>query len=167
MPDLCADRIDYVLRDSICFRENKDSRYFLDNLVVENNKWIFKNFESAKKFAELFKKMNDNYYTGLINAAMHQTTGGYIKYALLKGYILESDLYENDDFVLSKIEKYLKLDDKLSLLFERMNNKISCKNDTNDFDARISCKSRVIDPLCFCNNQIKRFSLYFYCGSFV
>lgn len=158
LPDLCADRIDYILRDSICFKVNIESKYFLDNLVIENRKWVFKNLESAEKFAELFKKMNDDYYTGLINAVMHQTVSDYLRYALLKGYILELDLYTCDDLVLNKIARHLEFDKKLQLLHERMNNKISFKNDPDNFDKKICCKSRIVDPLCFQDNKIERLS---------
>jgi len=46
LPDLCADRIDYSLRDAIIFGElnEQDKNYLLENLAVENNNWVFKNF---------------------------------------------------------------------------------------------------------------------------
>lgn len=158
LPDLCADRIDYSLRTARIFGEIKSAEYFFSNLTAKNGRWIFEDFESAKKYAELFLKLNTNYYTGLPSAVMYRTVGDYLRYSLSKGYISEKDLYTTDKIVLSKIEPNIKTDSQLKLLFDRMNNKIGFKNDPNDYDVVVFCKSRVVDPLCWNNGKIKRVS---------
>ena len=158
LPDLCADRIDYSLREARVFREIESAQYFLDNLTAENGNWIFDNFESAKSYAELFLKLNTNYYASLPSAVMFRTVGDYLRYALSKGYISENDLYTTDKIVLSKIEPYHNNDERLGLLFDRMNNKIGFKNDPNDYEAKVFCKSRAVDPLCQEDGAIKRVS---------
>lgn len=158
LPDLCADRIDYSLRTAVLFGDISNGKYFLDNLATEDGKWIFKNFEGAKKYAELFLKHNTNYYTGMPSAVMFQTVKDYLRYALSKEYISEADLYTTDKIVLAKIEPYIKTDSKLKLLFDRMNNKIGFRNDPNDYDGIVFLKSRVVDPLCRHNGKIKRVS---------
>ncbi len=160
LPDLCADRIDYSLRTALLFNElnSEGVKYFLDNLVTENNNWIFKEFESAKKYAELFLKLNKKYYSGLASAIMFRTVGDYLKYALKKTYITEDDLYTTDEIVLSKIEKHLKDDEQLRLFYERMNKKIKASNNPEDYNARVFCKSRIVDPLCKDNGEVKRVS---------
>ncbi|MFA6076472.1 MAG: HD domain-containing protein [Candidatus Paceibacterota bacterium] len=158
LPDLCADRIDYSLRTALVFGVEKDVEYFLDNLTAEDKNWVYKNFESAKKHAELFNKLNNYCWAGLPSAVMFRTVGDYLKYALSKNYISEKDLYTTDKIVLEKIEPCIKNDSQLNLLFERMNNKMGFKNDPNDYDEKVFCKSRVIDPLCLHNGEIKRVS---------
>lgn len=158
LPDLCADRIDYSLRTALVLGEIENANYFLNSLVAENGNWIFKSFESAKKYAELFLKLNTNYYAGLPSALMFRTVGDYLRYALSKKYISETDLYTTDKIVLSKIEQHINNDSKLKLLFERMNNKIGFKNNPINYDGKVFCKSRVVDPLCLHNGEIKRVS---------
>lgn len=158
LPDLCADRIDYSLRTAVIFGDINDGKFFLDNLATEDGKWVFNNFESAKKYAELFLKHNTNYYTGIPSAVMFQTVGDYMRHALSKEYIYEADLYTTDKIVLAKIEPYIKTDLRLKLLFDRMNNKIGFRNDPNDYDEIVFLKSRVVDPLCRYNGKIKRVS---------
>ena len=158
LPDLCADRIDYSLRTATIFKEIPNGEYFLDNLIVKDRKWVFKNLESAKKYAELFLKLNIEYYTGLPSATMFRTVGDYLRYALGQGYILEGDLYTTDKEVLDKINKFLDKDEKLRLFFNRMNGKIKAVNDSNNYDVVVFCKSRVIDPLFKENGKIKRVS---------
>ncbi len=158
LPDLCADRIDYSLRTATVFKEIENGKYFIDNLLAENGKWIFKNFESAEKYAELFLKLNTDYYAGLPSAVMFRTVGDYLRYALSKNYISETDLYTTDKIVLEKIEPHIKTDSQLSLLFDRMNNKIGFRNDPNDYNGKVFCKSRVVNPLCWHEEKIKRVS---------
>lgn len=158
LPDLCADRIDYSLRTAVIFEEISDGKYFLDNLTTENGRWIFKDFESAKKYAELFLKLNIDYYAGFPSAVMFCAVGDYLRYALSKGYIYESDLYTTDKVALKKIEPYINNDSKLSLLFERMNNKIPAKDNSADYNRKVFLKSRIVDPLCWDNGKVKRVS---------
>ena len=158
LPDLCADRIDYSLRTAVIFGDINNAKYFLDNLTTQDKKWIFKDFESAKKYAKLFLKLNTDYYSGLPSAFMFRTVGDYLRYALSKKYIIESDLYSTDKIVLSKVEPNIKNDSHLKLLFDRMNNKIGFRNDSNDYDGMVFCKSRVVDPLCWHKEKIKRVS---------
>ncbi|MBU1102070.1 HD domain-containing protein [Patescibacteria group bacterium] len=149
LPDLCADRIDYSLRTAVIFDELDDEskKYLLDNLTAENNKWVFRDFESAKRYAELFLKINIIYYAGLPSAIMFRTVGDCLRYALQKGYISEDNLYTTDKLVIEKIEEFLDKDERLKLLFNRMNNKVRIINNPNDYDASVFCKSRVVDPL--------------------
>jgi len=158
LPDLCSDRIDYSLRTATIFKEIENGKFFIDNLTAKDGRWIFKDFESAKKYAELFLKLNTNYYAGIQSAVRFRTVGDCLRYALSKNYISETDLYTTDKIVLSKIEPYIHNDPKLKLLFERMNNKIGFRNDPTNYDGKVFCKSRVVDPLCLHNGEIKRVS---------
>jgi len=158
LPDLCADRIDYSLRTATIFKKIENGKYFIDNLLAENGKWIFKNFESAEKYAKLFLKLNTNYYAGLTSAVMFRTVGDYLRYAISKNYISEADLYTTDKIVLEKIELHIKDDTRLSLLSDRMNNRIGFKNNPNNYDSKVFCKSRVVNPFCWHEGQIARIS---------
>lgn len=160
LPDLCADRIDYSLRTAVIFNEisQKDVAYFLNNLIIEGNRWVFKNLESAKRYAELFLMLNRVYYAGLTSAVMFKTIGECLRYAIEKEYLTEEDLYKTDKEVLKKIKRHLKKDEKLNLLFRRMNNQIEVINNPENFDSRVFCKSRIVDPLCYYNNSLLRLS---------
>ena len=158
LPDLCADRIDYSLRTAILFGEIENGNSYLENLVAENGQWIFKDFESAEKYAKLFLKLNTDYYSGLPSAVMFKTVSEYLRYALSKDYISEADLYTTDKIVLEKIQPHIETDAMLRDLFQRMNNKIGFKNDPNDYAGKVFCKSRVVNPWCYHNKEIKRVS---------
>lgn len=160
LPDLCADRIDYLLREAIIFKEISgiEARVMLNNLSADNGRWIFQNFKTAKKFARLFFKLNLKYFCGFPTAIMFRTVGDSLKYALQKKYITEADLYTTDKIVLTKIKKYLNKDKYLNLLWQRMNGKITVKQNRQNYDARVFCKSRIVDPLFIDKGKIKRLS---------
>jgi len=158
LPDLCSDRIDYTLRNAIVFNEIEDTHALIDRLMTTQGTWVFVDFESAKMFAELFLRLNSIYYSGIPSALMFLTVSDYLRHALLCGYISETDLYTTDTFVLSKIAPHINDDAKLMLLYDRMHNKIGFKHDPSNYDGRVSCKSRIADPLCVYGDEIKRVS---------
>jgi hypothetical protein len=59
---------------------------------------------------------------------------------------------------LEKITAHIESDKQLSMHWQRMNNKIPYKNDPNDFDHHIFCKSRIIDPLFMDGDILRRIS---------
>ncbi len=160
LPDLCADRIDYSLKTAVIFEElkEKEVNYFLDNLTVIDNNWVFEDLESAQRYAELFLKLNRDYYSGVASAIMFRAVGDCLRYALQKEYINESDLYTTDELVIKKLKKSLDKDENLQLFFDRMNKKVNIENDPDNYDVKVFCKSRVVDPLFRQGGKIKRVS---------
>jgi hypothetical protein len=160
LPDLCADRIDYFFRDGVDIgvMSNATADNFLNHLRVEKNIWFFDNFSSAKECVELFSELNKKHYCAFEDAKMFATVGDCLKYALGKGYLEESDLFTTDDEVLAKIKNYLESDERLKLLFARMNNLVGAVNNPDDYDKRILCKSRVVDPFFKDGEKLKRVS---------
>ncbi|MBI2474494.1 MAG: hypothetical protein HYV68_02220 [Candidatus Taylorbacteria bacterium] len=157
LPDLCADRIDYSLREAIIFKCIKNADYFLENLRPVQDQWVFSGEESASKFSKLFSKLNEIYWAGLETAVMFKAISDFLKYSLTQGYIKQSDLYTTDKVVLGKIKKYVSKDKKIKSYFARMNNKVPYLNDSNGGEE-VFCKSRVVDPLFFDGAKIKRLS---------
>jgi len=160
LPNICADRIDYCLRDGFNLKvtTTKSTDYFLSELTTQNQQWIFKNQEAAKKFSELFSELNTKYYSGFISATMFVTVANYLKHALDKKYIDKKDLYTTDKLVLTKIEPYIIKDQELQHLFNLMNGGILATNNPQNYKQHFFCKSRAIDPLLDKDGQIQKLS---------
>jgi len=160
LPDLCADRIDYSLRDGVAYRaiSKKEAQAFIKNLEVINNQWVFKDRKWAEKFAKFFKKRNDNFWSGAASALMFRIMGDLISYSLSQKYISEKDLFTTDAKVLKKLKKFRKKDKKLDLLFKRAEGKVKFKLTKKDYNAHCFCKSRVVDPLFKEKDKIKKLS---------
>jgi len=160
LPDLCADRLDYSLRSAFVFGEigKSDLNYFLTHLTTTNRTWVFKDYRSAQKYADLFRMLNRRYYSGFPSALMFSTVGRYVRHALNRKYLSYHDLYTTDREVIRKINRFLSQDQKLRTLWERMNYRIKATDNPHDFDYRAYCKSRLVDPLCYSRGKLKRVS---------
>lgn len=164
LPDICADRIDYFLRDSFAFGKinKKILISFLKNLItIDKKHWAFKNYKVAKNFAERFMQFDDTYYSGELTAIMFATISKYLKYALIKKYVIEEDFYLTDREVLDKIFIHISRDTRLKVLFDRINNKTGYKiyrEKPEEYDFHLFCKSRAVNPLCFYNGELKKVS---------
>jgi hypothetical protein len=159
LPDLCADRLDYSLRGFMVYekKEPRDIQDILDHLIVDERRWVFKDFKHAQAYASFFKTLNDIYYSGPPTAVMFLTLSDYIKHALKSGYIDMNDMYTTDKEVLQKIDPYRATDPQLQRLFDRMNLHIACSVDSGE-GRRLYCKSRAVDPLCYHEGAVQRVS---------
>lgn len=148
LPDICADRIDYSLRDAIDYDKLSKEKInnILDGLKVLDNNRVFDNFESAKQYFDLFFRMNEIYWSGIETALMFTTVWHILRYSWKKWYIERNDFYTTDREVIDKMTKYLSVDDELKILRDRMNNKIPFEIDETNYDGNVFCKSRVVDP---------------------
>ena len=161
LPNLCADRIDYLLRDTVVIGEltRKKAQYFLNNLHIHNKKWVFKKLDAAQSFTQLFLKMNTQYYSSIETTVVFRTVGDYLKLALEEKYISRQDLYTTDKVILNKVRKFHPKDKKLKLLFNRMENKVPFKNNPNSSSClHTFCKSRMVNPLVLDKQSVKRLS---------
>ncbi len=160
LPDLCADRIDYVLRDALVYAQADEEgvRYLLDNLRADAGAWFFADLESAERFAKLFFRMNNECYAGFTSARMFCAVGDFARYALEKGYIGFADLEGDDESVVGKAIAASGGDKELERLFARMENKVPAINDPERRGRHIVCKSRAVDPFFMDGGKIKRLS---------
>lgn len=161
LPDLCADRIDYFLREAKNVKKaiQQEVDEFIDNFTIINNFWVFKDKDIAKKYAYLFLDINNFFWSGLETAVMFKTMGELMKYAMESGIIKREDLFTTDREVWNKIRPVVEKDEKLKLLVDRADNKyVYIASDEEDFDLHTFCKSRVVDPLFLENGNFKKVS---------
>jgi len=161
LPDLCADRIDYFLRELPVINKatQEEIDEFIDNLTVINNLWVFREKRLAKKYAYLFLEVNNLFWSGLETAVMFKTTGDLMKYAIDKGMLTKEDLFTTDEEIWAKIRPAAEEDNTLKLLIDKADNKFKYKfHNENDYDLHALCKSRVVDPLFLDGKSLKKIS---------
>lgn len=159
LPDICADRIEYSLKDIFILlgKELEEVKEIESNLRInEEKKWYFESSEVGYQFVKYFKELNDDYYAGLRSASMFKGIKDFIKYCLDKNYIDEEDLEKEDQYVIDKCLQHK--DDQLLMYWERLNNKDIFYEDEGKYDEIVYCKSRVVDPLCGVGSSYKRVS---------
>lgn len=160
LPDLCADRIDYILRGGIAYRviSPLQAQVFLDALSVKENRWVFRDSIIAREFAELFRHINHTFYSNIETALMFRTTGDWLAYALAQGYISLPELYTTDREVIGKVNAYLETDFELQKFWKRMNRETRYRLNPDGSERKTLCKSRMVDPLCLEVDEIRKLS---------
>lgn len=155
LPDVCADRLDYALRDAASSGEASvhDVRELNAQLKTRDGQWYFANRHGAEEFRDLFKVMNDRHYAGATSAMMHLSVGKYVAYALGLGIVTKDDLFTlSQTEVLLKIARYHEKDEVLLRWWNRMNGTPALwENIPTDEEERGTyptiSKSRAVDPL--------------------
>lgn len=160
LPDLCADRLDYGLRDALAhgLAQPPEIAALLEELTVSDGRWAFASYEAARQFVELFLRLNRECYADVHTAVMFITVGGYLRHALTHGYLNRADLYGTDAQVLAKIAAHHDEDATLRKLFARMNREVPFRTGRADGAVRLVCKSRMVDPACVHDGQLRKVS---------
>lgn len=145
LPDLCADRIDYTLRDMIVYKgRSKMIDVYLSNFTVKNNEIIMNNGAAAKSFAEYYIKADKFLWSNPLEVALYQILADAIKIGLKNKIISKKDLFQDDDFVYGKLKssKNKKILKRLSML----NPNIRVIDNPKDYHFYTRNKLRYIDP---------------------
>jgi HD superfamily phosphohydrolase len=158
LPDICADRLDYLFRDSIIF-ENLNHKIvdnLLNSLVVKNKEFVINNEENAIKIARLYLEMSKAIWVNPLQSASYQILADSIKIAFEKGIIKEKDFHSTDIELFKKLEN--SRDKKIIELLEVLKNLKVKETSKKDYDFYTNGKARYIDPKFLDGNKIKRVS---------
>lgn len=157
LPDLCADRIDYFLRDMCIYDRivNEKRNEILNALTVFDGEIIFKEKGMARLFTEKFIEANRKLYCNAFQATLYKLISETLRLAMEKNIMTESDLFTTDLQVLNKL-KESKDKEILDML-----NTISYLNvveDEKDYDYHLKSKVRCTDPKILIDNKVVRLS---------
>lgn len=145
LPDLCADRIDYTLRDMIVYRgRSKMIDVYLSSFTVKNDEIIMKTGPAAKSFAEYYLKADECLWSNPIEVALYQILADAIKIGLKKKAISKKDLFQDDDFVYDKLKR--SKDKEIMKMLGMLNPHIRIVEDSNEYHFYTKNKLRYIDP---------------------
>lgn len=166
-PDLCADRIDNALRAivNLDYYNEKDTKKILNGLSVINEKFVFKDIDSATIFYKLFEFENAEFWSGERSAVMFFLDKNLLRCALKKGYINFEDFYKcTDAQIIEKIEHY-KTDPEIQTWLSFLHNPDykqfltppaeSCADNNSE---ELPIKFRRVDPLVALPSGLKRLS---------
>ena len=102
IPDLCADRIDYALRDYFAWKKDHESIFAkLGGLTVHQGEFIFNNPYSAEAFANDYLMMDQTVWGDPREAAMYEILAQAIQHAMEKKLLSLDDLFTDDETVLN------------------------------------------------------------------
>lgn len=150
MPDLCADRIDYALRE---FPKSVAKKCLVE-MTTRDNKIVFKNKDSAFLFGMHFLKREKLNWGSLEAVGKYTLFAKMLSYAIEKKYITFDDLWKYDEFVLSKLKKTN--DYEINKTFEVL--KVMDLTTLPKSKIVVKKKFRYVDPEIIINNKLVRLS---------
>ncbi|MCX2429715.1 HD domain-containing protein [Pedobacter sp. GR22-10] len=105
MPSLCADRLDYTLRDGIHGEiiTRQRAKQFLNAVVLSNGIIAVNNDAEVQWINETFKKLNDDVFKLPVHLYANGKMTELIKLFLKKGLLTKSDMFKTDTLLLNKI----------------------------------------------------------------
>jgi HD superfamily phosphohydrolase len=102
-PCLCADRIDYALRE--LKKDGEEVNFFILNLINHKGQIAFKDRNVAEEFANKYLKMQKEHWSGEQAKLRYYILSNILKKALSKKIIYFSDLYKTDMEVIGALKK--------------------------------------------------------------
>lgn len=155
IPDLCADRIDYTLRELQGINRDK-SKFYLQSFFVLDNEIIIKNRKDARNLAEDYIKLNKDFWANINEVALFQILADAIKIGLVYKIIHKNDLFKDDMFLLDKLKNSNSV--LISYKLNMLNPGLKVIDSTEDYDFFSRPKLRYIDPKFIEDGKIKRLS---------
>lgn len=152
-PELCADRIDYTLRDMYQYGQItlREAEIFLDQLVVRNGRVFPDGIETAEWFVRVYYKEVIDFFMNPVNVYGYEYLAQTLKAALKHNVIAAEDLLKTDQEVLGTLHS--SQNDEVLRLLEKIHPHIQVKEDDFHYDFHRKTKMRLIDPSIFFHNE--------------
>lgn len=153
-PSLCADRIDYTLRDMYHYGyiTRNEINDFLSYLKVINGEIMITSIDKAEWFVSIYYKEVIEFFMHPLNVYAYDRLSKALKLGLTLKTISFEDLLK-DDFEVYALLKSCKHNEILSVI-DSLNYDIKVIEKEYSFDIHQVNKLRLIDPKVFINNSI-------------
>jgi len=104
-PSLCADRLDYSLREMRDWLPAKGLNYLIGSLKTERGRIVFSEMKAANLFARNYSRCQREHWGGYEAVARYHLASLLFKDALEKKTLKLNDFYREDQFVINKLKK--------------------------------------------------------------
>ncbi|QHE54198.1 HD domain-containing protein [Pontibacillus sp. HMF3514] len=147
LPDLCADRIDYTLRDmnQQGMMHQKDIDSLLKSLRFNGEKVYVDDDGAAEWFVRFYYKEVIDYFLHPLNVYGYQVLSQSLKEALQRGVITREDFLLTDEELLHKVKS--SDDSTVQQLLGKLHPNVEVEYNEHDYDYSQHSKLRYIDPL--------------------
>lgn len=144
LPWLCADRLDYFLRDGMACGvvTPPTARRLLGGLVVIDQTICFVNADVAREAVELFSVMNRDWWASPTESYIYNEFADALREAVRLGALRATDLFEDDAHVLEKLHEA-----RSPLIEAKLKRVVEINaSDLVGFVPKVVPKTRWIDP---------------------
>jgi HD superfamily phosphohydrolase len=161
-PDLCADRLDYTLRDSATYHGNVSIiKNILSHIKTHDNIIVVDNADVAKELSLLYLELNRCYWANPKELVLSEILADAIKLSYEQGFISFEDFFGDDKYLFEKIKE--NKNKKVSDLMRSLESPFSIQyvTESDDYDYCCKGKLRTIDPIALTNSGPRRVSEIF------
>ena len=158
-PALCADRLDYFLRDArdLGLATAAQVKNALTHLVVHQRRIAVDDLETAQWLGYTYIAADQASWANFREVALYEVTAQAIRTALKIGVITEADLWGTDEILWDKIKAYP--DPTLQAQIRLVSPETQFTWDEINPTFRVSTKLRTIDPDVWENGSFQPLSL--------
>ncbi len=105
LPLLCADRLDYFLRDGLSFGTITPAEVeaFLAELKIVEGRIVVDGIEPARWLGDNFILLDDDAWCSVLEVGWYTVMGQALREAIQGGVIAEADLWGTDETVMAKL----------------------------------------------------------------
>ena len=160
-PDLCADRVDYSLREFKHWLNPKIVNTCVEGLLNYNGEIVFKNKKIAFDFAVHYLKLQTQHWGGYEAMMRYHLFSSILKIAIKEGILSEKDFWKDEQWILNNLEKSRnrKIKEGLKILKNKKLERVK-----NSSGEKVIKKFRYVDPKIISNGEV--FKLSQVCSNF-
>ena len=158
IPELCADRIDYALRDYFSWKKDRESiRAKLLGLTVYKGEFVFEDIYSADSFGRDYIELDERIWADPRETAIYEILAQAIRHALDKKILTHKDFFTDDEKVIEILKTYgdAFIHKKLSYLSPAFRIEEATPH---HYHLAVKTKTRYVDPKVLINSKLIRLS---------
>lgn len=156
LPDLCADRIDYFLRDVTAY-QGAGLAHLRDALTTHDGRFVLEDREVAEEYALRYIAADEEIWADPLEMTIWHLFADAVRRALEIGVLDHDDLFLTDDVVFEKIRGTD--DDRIRELLDTLDG-LEVAVDPDDPDLTVTTKPRYVDPHVLDGDDLVRASDY-------
>ncbi len=158
LPDLCCDRLDYFLRDSICYNEisSIEAQGILSHITIFDSTLVVDDPDVGRFISKHSLEMTKKYWAPPFGNFMFERLAEALRRAIENKVISDDDFYTTDFEVWDKLKA--SGDEYILRRISDIENIKTLKMclDTENYDYYLQGKFRPIDPPVLFNNVLRR-----------
>ncbi|RLL48289.1 HD domain-containing protein [Oceanobacillus piezotolerans] len=157
-PELCADRVDYTLRDRYEYGDIPlvEVHRFLSDIMIVDGKICLQSIDLAEWFVETYYKEVIDFFMDPLNIYGNDRLSKTLKLAMNKGHIGFDDFLKMDHELILKLQDTN--DDEIIKQLKSINQHVYVKEDRNEYDIYRKNKIRIINPTVACKTKLVKAS---------
>ncbi|MEH7017189.1 MULTISPECIES: HD domain-containing protein [Bacillus] len=160
LPNLCADRIDYTLRDLSTYGmiTKQEVCSFLEDVTVHNGQICLQSIQAAEWFTEAYYKETIDFFLHPLNSYGYYILTKVLKEALQKNILHLSDFSTDDETVLHMLRS--NEDCEIKKMLSSLHPNVILEESKTEYDICYKGgKARLIDPFVYRNGKMQRASV--------